>query len=943
MGAVLEREDELAATGELVDRVVRGGGGLLLVEGDAGIGKTTLVEAARELADGRGVALAGARGSELERELAFGVVHELLAPVVGPVAGSAATVLSPALSPALSSAPGADLFAVLHGLYWAVADRAAQGPLLLTVDDVHWCDLPSLRFLAYLARRLDGLPVALLVAGRPVALDAARSEVLDTMAREPGVRVLRPAPLSRSGTRTLITGVLGAPDAAFEDACRGATGGNPFLLGELLADLHREGVAPHAAAVDRVAAAVPREVERSVRARLAALGSEAVALARAAAVLGDGADARRAAELAGVAPASAGAVVDALVTARVLAPGRGATGLAFLHPLVRSAVEAATGPSEWAEAHRRAVAVLAAAGVDDDGLVRHLLAARPTGDPAVVTALRAAAARAAARGVPESAAQLLRRALDEPPAHPARSAVLLELGSAEMRAGDPAALDHLLAAADEADAVDARAVATLALGRVLLHAGRGVEAVHRLLAVLDEVEAAGAPASERALELEAELVTVATQDPATRPVTEARLARRTRDPEPTTRGGCVLLAALAVEETVVQGSRTRAIALAEAALSGGHLLGEPVMARLPAVGITLTLGGRPAAAVAMWDEAIGVLRRHGDMRGFALASAFRGYAGTYTGDLVAALGDTRQAVELTERDPSQALARGFAIAWLVDVLLDTGELDTAEELLAAHAVRSGGAMSAGSYLLRSRGRLRLAQGRPDEAERDLRACGRLLEAAGAGAGAVFRWRPGVALALRDQGDDEAARVTADEACAAAEAWGAPLPLAEALRVAGEVAPRGEGLALLRRAVDVAAEAPLECVRCLLALGRALHRAGHRGEAREVLRDALDGAVDRGATAIARAAQDELVATGARPRRARTSGAEALTPTERRVATAVAGGATNRAVAQALFVSEKTVETHLGSVYRKLGIAARSQLADALGDAAVRPPAAGTRR
>jgi DNA-binding CsgD family transcriptional regulator len=398
-----------------------------------------------------------------------------------------------------------------------------------------------------------------------------------------------------------------------------------------------------------------------------------------------------------------------------------------------------------------------------------------------------------------------------------------------------------------------------------------------------------------------------------------------------------------VEETVVQGSRTRAVALAEAALSSGHLLGEPVMARLPAVGITLTLGGRAAAAVAMWDEAITALRRRGDVRGFALASAFRGYACTYTGDLVAALGDIRQAVELADRDPSPPLTRGFAVAWLAEGLLDTGELDTAEELVTTHAVRPGGPMSAGSYLLRSRGRLRLAQGRPDEAERDLRECGRRLEAAGAGAGAVFRWRPGVALALRDQGNDAAARVTADEALAAAEAWGAPLPLAEALRVAGEVAPLGDGLALLRRAVDVAGEAPLERVRCLLALGRALHGTGQRGEARDVLRDALDAAAERGATAIARAAQDALVATGARPRRVRTSGAGALTPTERRVATAVADGATNRAVAQALFVSEKTVETHLGNVYRKLSITARSQVAEALGDAGATPPAAGTRR
>ncbi|MFC5138109.1 ATP-binding protein [Actinomycetospora rhizophila] len=934
MTAVLEREDELAAAGELVDRVLRGEGGLLLVEGDAGIGKTTLVRAARDLAHGRGLPVAAGRGAELERDLAFGVARELLVPVVGPTgSGAAAAVLSPSAPPTA----GADLFAVLHALYWAVVDRAAQGPLLLIVDDVHWCDVPSMRFLAYLARRLEGLPVALLVAGRPLTLDPARSEVLDAVAREPGVRVLRPAPLSPAGTRTLITDVLGTPEGGFEDACRRATGGNPFLLGELLVDLRRDGTTPRDTEVDRVTAAVPREVERSVRARLAALGPAAASLARAAAVLGDGVDARRAAELAGTPSEDAGAVVDALVEARVLAPRRGAAGLAFLHPLVRSAVEAGVGPSEWAEAHRRAVQVLTAAGVDGDGLVRHLLAARPTGDPAVVAALRAAAGRATARGVPESAAVLLRRALDEPPAGPGRSALLLELGSAEMRGGDPAALDHLLAAADEATDVDARAVATLVLARVLLHAGRGVEAVRRLGAALDELAA-----GERALELEAELVTVATQDPATRPVAEARLARRTRDPEPATRGGCVLLAALAVQEVIVEGSSARALALAEAALTGGHLVREPVMARLPAVGITLTTAGRPARAVAMWDEVIAVLRRGGDVRGVALASAFRGYACTYTGDLAAALADTRLAVELMERDPSQVLARGFAVSWLVEALLDTGELDTADELMAAHAGLVGGPASSASYALRARARLRLAQERPDEAERDLRECERLQAATGARGGAVSRWRPPLALALYAQDRAPAARALAAEAVAAAEAWGAPLPLAEALRVAGEVAPRGEGLALLRRAVDVAADAPLERARDLLALGRALHRAGSRTEARDVLRRALDTASERGATAIARAAQDELVATGARPRRTRTSGAEALTPTERRVASAAAAGATNRAVAQALFVSEKTVETHLGSVYRKLGITARSQLGDALGVSAP-SPAAGTRR
>jgi DNA-binding CsgD family transcriptional regulator len=926
MESLLERDDELAALGDLVDRALDGHGSLVQIEGDAGIGKTAIAATACELALRRGLTVVSARGAELERELAFGAARDLLAPAVGAVSGAAgpATVVLSSRAPATQ---GHDLFAVLHGLYWCVADMAAHQPLLIVVDDVHWCDVPSLRFLAYLARRLDGLPVAMLIAGRPVTLDPPRRELLDAMAREPNAYVVRPAPLSASGVRALIVRALGAPESRFEEACHTATGGNPFLLGELLADLRAAGTAPLDAEVERVAAAVPREVERSVRLRLTALMPESAALARAAAVLGAGADPRRAAELAGLPPGATGPAVDALVAARLLAPG---PGLTFLHPLLQSAVSASQGPFERAEAHRRAVVVLAAAGVTGDTLVPHLLAARPVGDPEVVDALREAAARATARGVPEGAAHLLRRALDEPPCPTQRPGILAELGVAAMRSGDPTALDYLIAATAEAPDPGARGRATLVLARGLLHSGRGAEAVRRCVDVLEELAGEDpVEVGELMLELDAELVTIASQDADTRPVAEERWRLREREPDPGTRGGCVLLAALALEGVITGGSRMRVLRLAEQALTGGHLLREPVMARLPSVGISLTLAGQPVRAMAMWDEVIRTLRLIGDVRGFALASAFRGYAAHHAGDLRAALADTRVAVELTENDPSQALTRGFAVAWLADGLLDTGELDAADELLAVHAPLAVTGGSASSYLRHARGRLRLAQHRPEEAEQDIRECGRRLGAAGSRNDAVFRWRSTLALALHQRGELIAARAAANEALRAAESWGAPLPLAESLRVAGQVGSRADALPLLRHAVEVAAEVPLERARALVALGTALRHNGARTEAREALRDALDAAVDRGATAIAKAAQDELVATGARPRRRRTSGADALTPTERRVVEMAANGMTNRAVAQALFVGEKTVETHLGHAYRKLGITARSQLHDAL--------------
>jgi DNA-binding CsgD family transcriptional regulator len=156
-------------------------------------------------------------------------------------------------------------------------------------------------------------------------------------------------------------------------------------------------------------------------------------------------------------------------------------------------------------------------------------------------------------------------------------------------------------------------------------------------------------------------------------------------------------------------------------------------------------------------------------------------------------------------------------------------------------------------------------------------------------------------------------------------------LAEALRVAGLVTGGPPGLTLLREAADAAdaGESPIERAHARTALGGALRRAGRRSEARQPLRQALDVALATGARAIARTAHEELVAAGAKPRRLRQSGAEALTATERRVAGMAANRMSNRAIAQALFVSEKTIETHLGNAYRKLGINARSYLSDAL--------------
>jgi DNA-binding CsgD family transcriptional regulator len=197
------------------------------------------------------------------------------------------------------------------------------------------------------------------------------------------------------------------------------------------------------------------------------------------------------------------------------------------------------------------------------------------------------------------------------------------------------------------------------------------------------------------------------------------------------------------------------------------------------------------------------------------------------------------------------------------------------------------------------------------------------------------WRSQAALALLQLGRSEEAAPLAEQELALARAWGAPRALGAALRAAGLVAGGKQGLALLQEAVEVLADSPakLEQAKARTELGAALRRANHRARARDQLRRAVELATICGASPLAARAESELLATGARPRRIALSGLESLTPSERRVAEMAAEGPTNREIAQALFVTPKTVEVHLSSVYRKLGIGSRSQLAGALSEPA----------
>jgi AAA ATPase domain len=480
-GGLLERRGALARIDGLLAAARAGHGGVVVITGPAGIGKTVLLTEARERAGRAGMGVLAGRGGELESGFSFGVARQLFEPLLAGAAPAEREVLLAGAARrgliALGDEAGAPLppagsdllFTVVHGLYWLVVNASRAGPVLVAVDDLHWADQASLRFLLYLADRLAGLPVALVLSWRAAEPGAGADRLarLEQIAAGSAVSL---APLSRRAVRALLTGEFGtAPAGRFAGACYAVTGGNPFLLRELAASLRADGIDPGEEAADQVAGLGPRSVARAVALRVAGLGPAAGELARAVAILGDGTQLRHAAALAGVLLADAAAAADELAGIGVFELG---TPLRFVHPIVRTAVHDDIPQASRGVRHAEAARLLAADGADLDVVCAHLLVCEPAGSLEVVERLRAAAARALGRGGAESAAAYLRRALAETADVSLHAKLLGELGRAEKVVGDPAAAGHLRESLRLAGDPAVRAAVAPDLAELLLLAGQ---------------------------------------------------------------------------------------------------------------------------------------------------------------------------------------------------------------------------------------------------------------------------------------------------------------------------------------------------------------------------------------------------------------------------------------------------------------------------------------
>jgi DNA-binding CsgD family transcriptional regulator len=931
---LLEREREVERIRIALHAAGRRGGGAVLIEAAPGMGKSRLLEEARELAPELGLRVLAARATQLEQGFPFGVVRQLLErPLLeaesdererwlAGAAALAADVLTGA--PAIASTAGTD-YGLQHGLYWLVSNLAADAPLALVIDDLQWADAPSARTLAFIARRLEGQPLALILASRP--LDPALLPAAATLAADPSTEVLRPSPLTQEAVRALVAARLSAePDDRFVRACTDVTGGNPFLVGELLDEAAAHGLEPTAAAAAEVGALVPRGVANAVLLRLSRLTPEAGALARALSALDDGAQMGDAGLLARLTAAELETAMAALVSAGVVESGG---TLRFAHPILRTAIYNDLSPAERERLHHGAATILRERGATPGQVAAQVMHTEPSADPAAVSLLREAARGAQALGDATGAAALLSRALDEPPSQAERTAVLLELGQALARAGAPEAIAPLSEIVEHGEEPEAIAAAAIELSGLLFFAGQTAEGAAILRRAHERLPARGAAAEQ----LEVALLGLSSTSASARREAAAEIAAL-RDPGGPARDvlQATTLATLAMDEVLHLRSASVAVDLAERALAAGLPL-EPHRgqnwANLALAALAIADGFD--AALEGTDEILAQARQRGAALTVVTMSGLRALIAVRHGDLAAAQADAQTAIELA---PDLLGARFLVLAVSAAVVAGLERDETPEslrQLIDRTGVRYDTEFTSSSQLRYASGVLRAAAGNHEAAIEELLGCGVDDPAFGGENPAILPWRSAAALSLAELGRDDEARSLAADEVQRAQAFGAASAIGVALRAQALVGPPSERAKTLEAALEALEPSParLEHARGLLDLGATLRAAGQRTAARAPLLEALELAARCGGRVLVRRARAELGAVGVRPRTTDQTGADSLTPSERRVVDLAAGGGTNREIAQTLFVTEKTVETHLGHAFRKLDVSSRRQLPDVL--------------
>jgi DNA-binding NarL/FixJ family response regulator len=904
-GELIGREREREALDRLLDGVRGGPGGVLVVHGEAGVGKTALLEYAVEAA--RGFRIARTSGVEAEMELAFAAVQQLCSPLLelmDRLAPPQHEALGVAFGLLTGSAP--DPFLVGLAVLGLLAEAAEEQPLVCVVDDAQWLDSASVRALAFVARRLLAERIALVFATR------APGDALG------GLPELHVGPLGRRDARALLESVLPARlDDRVLERIVAETRGNPLALLEL-----PRGLSPtQLAGGFGVPATVPlsASIEEGYTQRLARLPQDArrLLLVAAADPVGDPALVWRAAERLGI-PQSAADTVEPDWLA--LSPR-----VVFRHPLVRSAVYGAARLNERRDVHR-ALADATNPEIDPDRRAWHRALAAATPDEEVARELEHSAARAQARGGLAAAAAFLERAVALSPEPARRAPRALVAAETKFQAGAFDDAFDLLETAESGAAVDdaLSAHAHLLRAQIAFASRRGSDAAPLLLAAARELEAVD-PSLARTTYLEA-------------------------------------LSAATFAGRLVHGGGL--VEISEAALAGPPPPEKPQPSDLLLQGLAVRATEGYAAGAPLLKEALNAFQREADLspndaRWLWFASLIAQYMWD---DHAWTVLFTRQ-LELARRTGALP-AQAFALGTGTTVYAFFGELRTAALLEEEHRAASEATGIASNPIPR----LGLASLRGREAEfaELIRTTIREAEARGEGialttaeflSGGLYnglgRYEAALAAVLpAERFYTEGPAIWAlTELIEAAVRCGQPERAQRAFKRVQETtrAARTDwalGIEARLRALlsdgDDADELYTEAIsrlartrirvqlaRTHLLYGEWLRRQRRRLDAREQLRTAHEFFSEAGVEAFAERARLELEATGERARKRTADALDELTPQETQVTRLAAEGHTNREIAARLFISASTVEYHLRKAFRKLEVKSRTQLADRL--------------
>ncbi|MET0236551.1 MAG: LuxR C-terminal-related transcriptional regulator [Kibdelosporangium sp.] len=920
--SLVERDMEVGALRRLFTELANGRGGVVVVDAAAGLGKTTLLRRARGLAGEAGLTVLSARGAELERDFTFGVVRQLLEPALPRDEAERAALFTGAARATArlfdadqpAGEPAGSLYALLNGLYWLLVTMSERGALVVMVDDAQWADLPSLRFLGFLARRLESVALTVVIATR--GAEQEDGGLLDDILATDDCVLLQLKSLSKAAVADLVRRELGptASDALCA-ACHATTIGNPLFVRELLRVLAGNEVNPDAAGASSVEAAGPDAIRRHVAARLRRQPEDVRRVARAVAVLGDDMALVLVARQAGVSPD-----VAAVATERLTRHGifERADPPAFVHAVVRDVALSLVPLVERNAEHDRAASVLQQAGEPVARVASHLLRTTPAANPDRIPILLAAAEQAWLQGSPEGASVYLTRARAEPPPVEYRSEVSRRLGNSEahhLAIADASV--HLREALSLAGTPQQRARCGYSLARFRNACDETGPALRLLSQAADDLPAEADPLLVN--ELTSELIGFARADLTGRPVLIEALARfRARVGD----GSPVVTAQLSLEAGMVDGSVDQAVTLARQAMAGERL--TPERSALWMAVTTMLVADQLAEAEQRVLRALTFAVDRGQLFPIGIIHGYLARICLLSGDLAQAA----EHVQIgTRAVPEPNVGLPALQSTRIQLLIEQGRAAEAVEVL------RGGVLSDGRepqtllhlWLLAARMRLHAEQGDDSAALADALACGAAYEQAGVTGIWEVPWRLHAAGAYLRLGRREQAAALIGEQLHLARSFGVARHIAVALRYEARL---GNARTLLAEAVDLlrAGPARLELARTLAALGDQQLRAGSRGAGRESLRQAAELALECQATALAERLRGALSAGGGRSPRIQVSGIPSLTPAERQVARLAAAALTNRQIAEQLYVSEKTVETHLSRAYRKLGVSSRTQLA-----------------